>query len=217
MKSIRIKDSKDFDLLLEALVFDYVYAESIFRERVSLFYDLTARPKLFEAAKTFWTLTLRAHDDAVLLRLCRMYDQDRASLNLRRLLLTIKDNLHVFDEADFRQRFKGDPFVDSLAASADRPDSAQLDEDLQSMSNSDPLVAKLDHSRNRVIVHKDPRNILGRLDSADTNPLTEEDVTALLRRADTILNQRYRRLFKGNAMWRVIEGIGDYKNLLKEP
>src|ERR1700733_1040643 len=101
MKSIRIKNSKDLDRLLEALVSQYVHAESIFRLRASLIYELNTQPRVYEAAKNFWYLTLNAYGEAVLLSLCRIYDQDNGSLNLRRLLLTIRDNLYVFDQADF--------------------------------------------------------------------------------------------------------------------
>ena len=43
------------------------------------------------------------------------YDKDSRSLSLLSLLDTIAINVHYFDEAEFRERLKDNPFVDSLA------------------------------------------------------------------------------------------------------
>ena len=214
MKSIRVRDYKEFDSLLEALVFDYVYTESIFRQRVSLYHYLTKHIDAFNSAMTFWNLTFRAHDDAILIRLCRLYDQHPASLSLRRILLTIKDNPDFFDKAKFRERFKGDPYVETAARSVGQTDGDQLAKDIEFASAKNPLVAKLDKRRGRVVAHRDPRSVPSKVPLPDTDPLTQEEVAQLLNCARTILN-RYRELFKGVSMWGVISGIGDYENFLK--
>jgi hypothetical protein len=50
------------------------------------------------------------------------------------LVSLIKANLHLFDEPNFRERLKDSAFVDSLAADVRRPDSSQLEKDLESVS-----------------------------------------------------------------------------------
>jgi len=52
-------------------------------------------------------------------------------------------NLSIFDEPNFRQRLKGNAFVESLAAELIAPDQAQLQKDIETVSDSDPLVHKL--------------------------------------------------------------------------
>src|SRR2546422_8994332 len=130
MRSIRVRDYKDFDSKLEALVVDYVYTESIFRQRVSLYHYLKKHMDVFNSAKTFWNLTFRAHDDAILIRLCRLYDQHPASLSLHRILLTIKDNPDFFDKTNFLERFKDDPYAETAARSVGLPDGDQLARDI---------------------------------------------------------------------------------------
>jgi hypothetical protein len=213
MKSIRVKDYKEFDSLLEALVCDYVYTESIFRQRASLYHYLTNHMDVFNSAKTFWNLTFRAYDDAILIRLCRLYDQHPASLSLHRILLTIKDGPDFFDKTKFRERFKDDPYVETAARSVGQPDGDQLARDIEFTSANNPLVAKLGKSRGRAVAHRDPRSVPGKVPLPDTDPLTQKEVAELLNSARTILN-RYRELFKGVEMWGVVNGIGDYENLL---
>ncbi|MGD1018324.1 MAG: hypothetical protein ABSA12_03285 [Verrucomicrobiia bacterium] len=214
MKPIRVKDYKEFASKLEALIVDYVYTESIFRQRVSLYHYLTKHADEFNTAKTFWNLTFRAHDDAILIRLCRLYDQHPAALSLRRILLTIKDNPDFFDKTKFQERFKDEPYVETATRSVGQPDADQLAKDIEFASANNPLVAKLDKSRGRVVAHRDPRSVPGKVPLPDTDPLTQQEVAELLNNARTILN-RYRELFKGVEMWGVISGIGDYEDLLK--
>ena len=60
----------------------------------------------FAQSPTFWGLTSKAHDDATLFSLCRAYDGNNQSLNLRNLLDTIAANMHMFDVEAFRERLK---------------------------------------------------------------------------------------------------------------
>ncbi|PYQ61819.1 MAG: hypothetical protein DMF53_14430, partial [Acidobacteria bacterium] len=105
--SIRIKDDKEFDLLLESLASDVVSAHIHYR----LFRDLdTARPNFsreMNESWTFWWLTIIAHRDCTLLHLGRIYDQYKGSLSMLNWLRTIQKNLHFFDEPNFRQRLQG--------------------------------------------------------------------------------------------------------------
>ncbi|MBI4471267.1 MAG: hypothetical protein HY646_01270 [Acidobacteria bacterium] len=92
MKPIQINCIKELQSLLAALTEDYKYAESIFRQRSRLFDDLTQHQMVYAASPSFWMLTFRAHDDAALFRLARIYDQHRSAMSLVRLLLTVREN-----------------------------------------------------------------------------------------------------------------------------
>ena len=160
---IQIRDSSEFHSLLLALVDELVDAHIHFRLFKSLNADIPEYVRVFNQSCAFWQLTLRAHLDAVFLRLCKAYDQyggGNPSLNLRNLLDTVAANLYLFDEPNFRERLRDNPFVDSLAATSRRPDLAQLQQDLLSVSSSDPLVNKLTIWRNNFYAHRSPAQIL---------------------------------------------------------
>lgn len=71
-------------MLLESVANDAVSASIHWR----LFKDLSSATAKFERemsqSLTFWSLTLAAHDEAVLFRLARLYDQEKRALSLYR-------------------------------------------------------------------------------------------------------------------------------------
>ena len=215
--AIQLRTAKEFENLLNSLLNDCAWARTAFRQRLSLHRDLSENLKVFEAAKTFWTLTLYAHDDFVMARLCRIYDQHKNSLNLRRLLLTIQDNPAMFDEAQFRDRNKDDPFVEVMAVNAKRPDEDQLAKDIADTSKTDPLVRKLCTWRNGLFAHTDPRPVLTGGPPITGLPLNQEEVTVLIERANDVLFHRYRQLFKAAICWGYCRGVRDYLPLFKIP
>ena len=101
---IKIQNSEEFLRLLNALVDELVAAQIHFKLRQDLYAAMPEYSEEFGQSWTFWSLTLEAHMDAVVHRLCRAYDQrggSPPSLNLRNLLDTIEANLHFF--VSFRQ------------------------------------------------------------------------------------------------------------------
>lgn len=214
---IQIRDSSEFHSLLLALVDELVDAHIHFRLFKSLNADIPEYVRVFNQSCAFWQLTLRAHLDAVFLRLCKAYDQyggGNPSLNLRNLLDTVAANLYLFDEPNFRERLRDNPFVDSLAATSRRPDLAQLQQDLLSVSSSDPLVNKLTIWRNNFYAHRSPAQILDAEVFARTYPLPLEDIEGLLNNGITIVN-RYSDLFVATRHLPSMVGQNDYSWLLK--
>ena len=125
-----VKDAAEFQTMLGALADDLVDANIHLRLYLDLNAALPEFSQEFNEASTFWFLTFRAHLDAAVIRVCRSYDTEKKALNLRNLLDTISENVAWFDEAQFRERLQGNPFIDSLADSARRPDAKRLQEDL---------------------------------------------------------------------------------------
>ena len=134
----------------------------------------------FGQSNNFWRLTLDALGEAALGRLCRVYDQHSAGLNLVNLLETIKANLHLFTEPHFRKRLAGNAFVDSLARYKLVPDAAKLDKDIESASCKNPAVKKLMIWRNNMVAHKGAKVALGKDRVIKDNPLTHAEVAQLL-------------------------------------
>src|SRR6266849_2753023 len=214
---IPIRDSNEFNRLLLALVDELVDAKIHFNLHQDIYAVMPEYFAEFNQSWTFWSLTLSAHMDAVLLRLCKAYDQyggDKPSLNLRSFLGTIKANLHLFDEPNFRERLKDNAFVDSLAADVRRPDSQQLEKDLESVSNTNPLVKNLTIWRNNYYAHHSRTLALNPPSFARENPLQFSEIEALLTNGVTIVNH-YSHLFIATVHSTSIVGRDDYMSLLR--
>ena len=212
---IRIKSADDFHKLLNALISELAQALDHF----GLVRDLDAAHEKFLQAfnqcHTFWYLTRRAHVDATLIRLCKAYDQNADSLNLRNLIDTIEANLHIFDEAGFRQRLKDNPFVESLAETARRPDSATLAADkLLVNEKSDARVKTLMLWRHNFIAHRGASKLLKGTNLGEEYPLRFTDIESLLEDGWRIANS-YSILFIAQSHSRRMMGHDDYLRVLE--
>jgi len=214
---ILIRNSGEFHRLLFGLVDELVEAAM----HHSLYRNLRAAipeySREFSQSPAFWSLTLQAHADAVLTRLCKAYDQHgsgKPSLNLYNLLDTIQANLHLFDEPSIRQRLKDNKFVDSLAAAPRKPDPVQLQQDKESVGISDPLVTKLIIWRNNFYAHRSPAQVLSPETFATNYPLSVEEIERLLSNGLNIVN-RYSDLFIATQHSTKLVGEDDYLSLLK--
>lgn len=209
---IEFKSEKDFQRLLDALAGEICSA----KDHLGLYRDLRAAEEEFGReyiqSWTFWWLTFRAHLEAALFRLIRIYDAHLASLSLRNLLDTIKARLDVFDVESFRERLKGNPFVDSLASDARKPDAAQLDADIEFAGN-DERIEKLTKWRHNLLAHRSAKNIVKGVEIAADYPLTVEEIEELVTRAFAILN-RYTYLFRATSQCARIVGHDDYTFVL---
>jgi hypothetical protein len=212
---LKLKSSEEFRRLLTALLDDLVDARFHFTLHQNL--SKVGEEYAMEIAQspTFWGLTLSAHMDAVMLRLCRAYDTyEHTALNLRNLLDTVRANLSIFDEPNFRERLKGNLFVDSLAADLKRPDHAQLEKDIEAVSDSDPLVCNLVMWRHNYVAHRNSHFTLNPKKFDSQYPLLFTEIDVLLDRALEIGN-RYSLLFDASAHATLMVGRDDYLNVLK--
>jgi len=210
---IDVTDSAEFKRLLEALVDELIDARDHFRLHQDLDAAIPEYQAEFNQSAGFWTFTLSAHMDATLIRLCKAYDlyEGKPSLNLRNFLETIEANVHFFDEPNFRQRLKDNPFVDSLAADPRKPDMAQLHSDLKSVSVSDPLVKKLTIWRNNYFAHRSRSSALDPKGFTSQNLILFSEIEGLIANGLRVVNS-YSSLF--SATVHTSFQIKDYKYLL---
>jgi hypothetical protein len=212
-KPIRINGSAEFDSLMKGLARDIVNANIHYQLYKNLNSAISEYVTELNQSATFWNLTFSAQIDATLLRLCRAYDSHTASLNLPRLLATIKANLHIFNTQDFKQRLKDNPFVESLATGSRIPNKTELKADIALVSGTDTLVKRLLEWRNNIIAHQNPRETLAP-NSVVVAPLKYSEIESLLERAITILN-KYSVLFKALSYSVSMVGADDYKYVLE--
>lgn len=192
-----IKNSAEFERLVKALSDDVVDAHIHFRLYEDLIDALTKHPFVEIQSRTFWGYSLQAHLNSTLYSLFRAYDQDLSSLHLLSWLTTIKQNLHLFDKASFRQRLKGNPHVDTLAKKFRKPSAASLAKDIAACTTGNRVVKKLIRYRGSRIAHRNAKIVIAARGAGHQSGLTFDDLRLLLKRSSTILN-RYSYLFSAS-------------------
>ena len=203
-----------FNTLLTSLTRDTVTASIHWRLCKDLWGSVPEFIKELNQSPAFWTHTFAAHREVALFRLGRLYDQQCGALSLPRFVDIITSNQHWFDDDRFRERLKDNPFIDSLAQGARRPDESILAEDAARVSEkSDPLVNRLLAIRNRVLAHRDPRVVLGTVPDP-SGAIDNADIDTLLDRAATILN-RYGVMFRAGSSLMSIVGQDDFRYVLE--
>lgn len=211
---IKIKNSAEFERLLKALSNDVVDAHIHYQFYKELIEAIRKHPLVVQQSNTFWTFTLQGHLNSSVYALFRAYDQNTSSLHLLSWLSTIQANLHLFEEAGFRERLKDNPYVASLAQESRKPDETTLAEDIASCSHSDPTVKKLTIYRGSRIAHRNAKNLVTAQDVSEIYALTFEDINTLLERAKMILN-RYSYLFSASSFSTQVVGHDDYEYIFK--
>jgi hypothetical protein len=211
---IKITSDEEFGKLIQALAQEIVDANICHRLLVNLIDLIQDNKRLFKESNTFWNFVFISLDDARVLRLCKVYDQHKMSLNLHNLLLTIKSNLSLFEKDRFKERLKDNPFVEAMAVENRMPDEAELEEDLRFVSAKNPLVRTLLIWRNNIVSHIGTKVSLEITSKLKDNPLGKEEIYTLLDKGISILN-KYSRLFDGRTYAIKAVGDDDYKILLK--
>lgn len=193
---------------MEGLARDIVNANIHFRMYQNLNDSISDYCSELNQSPTFWQLTISAQIDAALLRLCRAYDSHGSALSLPRLLITINQNLGIFQTPHFKARLKDNPFVESLASDNRVPDKSTLAADIKLVSESDHLVSRLLKWRNNIGAHRNPNEtIMPNCIAGDSLKFAE--IKELLARAIHILN-RYSALFKALSYSSNMIGSDDY-------
>ena len=219
MSGIRVCDDNEFSLLLNELSTDMIHAHFHYTLLRALEDARSQYAGVFSQSPTFWYLTLNAHQDVVLFRLGRIFDQSNGSLSLRNLLRAIKSNLHFFDEPNFRKRLQGNPFVDSLSKDSRKPVESELDHDIGLVAKDanngfDNVAERFIHIRNKYLAHKDAKVLLASTDPETVAELSWDDVEHLLSLAKGLIS-KYSLLFAASVDSTTMHGQDDYKNVIE--
>lgn len=211
---IPFQDENEFKRLLEGLANDIVDAHIHYGLYKDLRSALKEFPLVVAQSNNFWSRTLKSHLGISLQMLTKAYDQQSNALHLQSFLQTIKSNIDLFTEANFRERKKDNPHLDSLTNNYKVPDLATLDEDLSLCSKDDPLVNTLIIHRGNAIAHRNAKNTAKGKSISETYPLTWEDFETLLARALEILN-KYSLLFEASSYSTKPIGANDFRYIFE--
>jgi len=204
----------DFKRLLDALASDLLEANHHYRLYHNLQKSLEEYEREINTYIGFWSLTFNAHREACILHLCRAYDNHgNDTLSLKKLLLIIQGNTDIFDISRFRERERGNPYVDSLAEYDRKPPDEQIQKDIEAVSDkTNPLVKKLSRLRGSKIAHTNLKLIIKGKDVPA--PLTWIEVEKLINTGLRIFND-YNQLFDASTYSAMLIGENQYKEVLK--
>jgi hypothetical protein len=194
---IRIKSKEQFDWLIDHLVTETHRAWDHWNLWGGLDKAIAEYAMEVNQASQFWRLTIRAHQDSVILRLGRLFDPHAIAVSLGNLLQTIHDGVTT-------------SAFSHLGIKVEELDLKILETDLETVSESDPLVARLMDIRNDYLAHRASRVVLGK--SLPTFP--REDIETLLNRASSML-EKYGTACGRPYVSRQYAGEDDYKHLFE--
>ena len=200
--SIPVSNDAEFERLLKRLSEDIVEAPAFLRLDRLLYSKFKEYEREVNNSAFYWTFSVKAIREAGLVRIARIYDQEQSALSLRRLLLTIQANPHFFDDDTVKRRVNPE-YAATMTPSSHLPNPTQIANDLELVSDDDPLVHKIVRWRNTSGAHISAKTTLKRPVIAD--PLTFEDADKLCSRAFDVFN-RYTSLFHATTHSRMIIG-----------
>jgi len=213
--AIAIADDETLGRLMRTVIHEIIDAEIFWRLHREVQIAAGTFRREVAQSRTFWSLTQQALLDAVMFRLCKIYDQHRDALHLKSLLETIRAHRYRFGPARFRERMKDNPHLEFLMQGARALDDQQLQRDLDYVSAStNPTVETLVGLRHKFYAHRASREVVNATDLSQEYPLTKAQVTELLARARELVN-RYIQQFDANVYSAQIVGHDDYRTVIE--
>jgi hypothetical protein len=220
VRAIDRLNDEGFSLLLKELSSDIGHAHFHYKLLRALL-DVYNNPssETFSQSRTFWFLTIEAHQDATLFRLGRVFDQGKDGLSLGKLLQTIKAYPHFFDEAHFRKRFKNKVFAENLTKDFKKLSMEGLERDIGLVSvdqnqGGDDVVRRFVAIRKKYLAHKDPKPLLSPAEFKTVADLSWADVEHLLDLANSLI-RKYSLLFSASVDSTSMLGQDDYKYVIE--
>jgi hypothetical protein len=126
-QAVRIKSCGEFEWLIEHLTHEAFRVRDHWEFWGALDRSFDQHWEELNQTPNFWELTRRAHQDAVALRLGRLFDPHAAAISLGSLLQTMKENAVA-----------PSPLLPAIASL----DLSELDKDMSSVSGGDAKVRK---------------------------------------------------------------------------
>jgi AbiU2 len=214
--AIQVRNATEFGRLLETLALELVDANIAFKMHANLIasYESESREAMREAW-TFWSLTIQAHLDSSVFRLCRIYDQNDRHLGLRGFIHTVQSNQRLFSKEQFSVRMEGRAHAESLIAAFAPLDSRQIEADMGYVTRAtNPVVDRLIAIRHNYYSHRNAEDVVADHAVSEKYPHMRDEVGELLKVGLAIVNL-YSNLFDANSWASGIIGQHDYHYVLR--
>jgi hypothetical protein len=210
----KIISDEEFSRLLKGLANDIIDSHIHYKLYKDLIVANGLNFQIMVQSNTFWSFTLEAHLATSINLLCKVYDTHPNALHLTSWLQAIQNNLHLFNDDNFRKRKKDHIHVNELLKHSRTPDNQTLKEDIHACTKNDPLVKTLRLLRDNIHAHRNAKNTAKAINISDNNPQSFEDYEKLLARSLNILN-RYSHLYDASTYSTQVIGHQDYKYVFK--
>lgn len=214
--AIQVRNSSEFERLLKALALELVDANIPFKMHTNLIAAYESESgEAMRQSWTFWSLTIQAHLDSAVFRLCRIYDQNNKRLGLRGLLHTIHSNKHLFSRDQFAARMEGRAHAERLIAAYEPLDPRQIEADMDYVTRAtNPIVDRLIAIRHNYYSHRNAEDVVADHAISQKYPHMRDEVGKLLKVGLAIVNL-YSNLFDANSWASGIIGQDDYHYVLR--
>ena len=185
-RAVRIRSRDEFDWLIEHMTHEAYRARDNWDFWAAMEKAFDEYSIELNQTPAFWELTRRAHQDAVALRLGRLYDPHATATSLGNLLSTMKENALRASTV----------FPASLADL----DTTELDREITDVSDADPIVKKLLLIRNEYLAHRGTQHVT-RGTFASLPSLDRDEISTLITRALDLLRKYRERLGYPQLLW----------------
>jgi hypothetical protein len=185
-RAVRIRSRDEFDWLLEHMTHEAYRARDNWDVWAAMEKAFDEYSIELNQTPAFWELTRRAHKDAVILRLGRLYDPHSSATSLGNLLKTMKENVVR----------AGTVFPASLA----NLDMTELDREITDVSEADPIVEKLLLIRNEYLAHRGTQHVT-KGTFASLPSLDRDEISTLITRALDLIREYRERLGYPQLLW----------------
>ena len=199
-----------FQKYYDRLIWETLHARAHLKlwERLEKFKATSYLDELNQA-RHFFTFTIKAHLDDVLLTLSRILDRHEDSLSIWKLLNFAGQNREMFSTQAFRQRMIQKPNYDEHWAKSHKPIALEeINEDRQKLERLEKTVDNLTIWRHKVIAHIDRQFLLtGKIVSKEY-PLQHQQLQEVIDTLFKILD-RYSGAYNSSSYLEEIPGEDD--------
>ncbi len=186
----KINTPSDIKKILDSISEDLIQASIHFKLERNLFNSFKDYRDEIGKAPNFWQTTISANADAVIFRLCKVFDQHKDVISLPSFLKALINDQELLQSKDFQKNFYKD---------LKHLDLNKIDKDYQSLlDKNNRRIKQLIIWRNNVYFHTGPKPVLNN-DSHfyEDYPITVDDIENLLKKGYEIMND-YSVVFFGN-------------------
>ena len=206
-------DDSNFETANDLLMDDIV-AANVYNKLVNdLLQDLQINKCVYTESQTFWTLTIKSLKDSRMIRLCRIFDNEKNSISFPNMLDAIKEHKHFYSSENFRNRLKDNPFLDSLIKEKRSLNLENINSEIEEIKSND-TVRKITLYRNNFLAHRSLKAGLNNYVILIDNPIDAEEIDSILDFCTQTIN-KYLTLFKAVSWATKIIGHEDYAALIK--
>ena len=208
---------EELHLIVNAIAKDATNAKHYFDLFMSLDKAYSQFRDVFNTSNTFWNFSKNALRDSALFSLCRLYDPHKYSASLVKLMKQLLVNPNHLESESFIRRMNAEgkqQFLPSMLERRSVPTREEIQKDLASIVETEPMVEKLLVWRDKYFAHRDLKEVLSGNRILAEYPISFSEIEELVNRGFDLYN-KYLGIYKEHFWSSTPIGHDDYMRLLK--